>query len=391
MQRERHQNGWVAVSGKKEKKWIGHWMPYRQNGKRTHERVVLGLKSKLTKWEAEDKLRAHIAEQEKRPLTPEGEPTFQWFWTRRFVPTRTWCPKTEAVVTTIFDHHVLPVIGARLLRRVEKFEIDMLVKKIAASWSASMVQKVRIYIKAALEEAIDQDLLERNPARKLIRPATRPTCRRFLSLDEITRLLDAMEGRDRLVARICIVLGLRPGEVFATKWDDFDPEAGRLRIDEAAVDSQIKDTKTPGSRAWVWLPKSITDELLNWRATSSSTLIFPAAHGRPISTRNFLRRHIWPAAVRAGIMQKKPKDWPKGKQWVDPATSVNFRAFRRTCATWFHETAGTKNTQALLRHTTPTTTLGVYVQELPESVRTAVEALDQKLCGFAAAQPGRVQ
>ena len=96
--------------------------------------------------------------------------------------------------------------------------------------------------------------------------------------------------------------------------------------------------------------------------------------------------------MRAGIMQKKPKDWPKGKQWVDPATSVNFRAFRRTCATWFHETAGTKNTQALLRHTTPTTTLGVYVQELPDSVRTAVEALDQKLCRLAVARPeGSIQ
>jgi integrase len=392
MSRERHQKGWIVLSGRTEKKWIGHWMPWRADGTRTHARVVLGLKSKLTKWEAEDKLRAHIAEQEKRPVTPEGDPTFEWFWTRRFVPTRTWCPKTEAVITTIFDRHVLPVIGARLLRRVEKFEVDMLVKKIAESWSASMVQKVRIYIKAALEEAIHQDLLERNPARKLIRPATRATCRRFLSLEEITRLLDAMEGRDRLIARICIVLGLRPGEVFATKWDDFDPEGGRLRIDEAAVDSQIKDTKTPGSLAWVWLPKSITDELLKWRATSSSTLIFPAANGRPISTRNFLRRHIWPAAVRAGIMQKKPKDWPKGKQWVDPATSVNFRAFRRTCATWFQQVGTTKDIQAQLRHSTPMTTLGVYVQELPESVRTAVEALDQKLCGFVAAQSaGSVQ
>jgi len=249
------------------------------------------------------------------------------------------------------------------------------------------LKKVRIYTKAAMEEAVDQDLIDRNPARKIIRPATRPTCKRLLSLDEITRLLDAMEGRDRLIARICIVLGLRPGEVFATTWDDFDPEAGRLRIDEAAVDSQIKDTKTPGSRAWVWLPKSINDELLKWRATSSSTLIFPAANGRPISTRNFLRRHIWPAAVRAGIMQKKPKDWPKDKQWVDPATSVNFRAFRRTCATWFQKVGTAKDIQAQLRHTTPMTTLGVYVQELPESVRTAVEALDQKLCGVAVAQP----
>jgi hypothetical protein len=79
MQRERHQKGWIVVSGKTERKWIGHWMPWRADGTRTHERVVLGLKSKLTKWEAEDKLRAHIAEQEKRPITPEGEPTFQWF------------------------------------------------------------------------------------------------------------------------------------------------------------------------------------------------------------------------------------------------------------------------------------------------------------------------
>jgi integrase len=214
------------------------------------------------------------------------------------------------------------------------------------------------------------------------RPATRATCKRFLSLDEITRLLDAMEGRDRLVARICIVLGLRPGEVFATKWDDFDAGGCRLRIDESAVDSQIKDTKTPASRAWIWLPKSFTEELVNWRATSSTALIFPAHNARPISTRNFLRRHIWPAAVRAGIMQKKPKDWPKGKQWVDPATSVNFRAFRRTCATWFQKVGTTKDIQAQLRHSTPITTLGVYVQELPESVRTAVEALDQKLCGL---------
>ena len=91
-------------------------------------------------------------------------------------------------------------------------------------------------------------------------------------------------------------------------------------------------------------------------------------------------------------MPKKPRDWPKGKQWVDRATSVNFRAFRRKCATWFTQVGTAKDIQAQLRHTTPITTLGVYVQELPESVRTAVEALDQKLCGLATTKPeGAVQ
>ena len=381
MPRERHQNGWVVVSGKKEKKWIGHWMPWRADGKRSHATVVLGLKSKMAKWEAEDELRAHIAKEEKRPVTPEGEPTFKWFWTNRSLPTRAWGTSNEALIKTIFDLHVLPVIGHRKLREVEKFEIDVLVKKIAEVFSKSMVQKVRIYTKAAFEEAVDQDFIGKNPARKIVRPQTRESCKRYLSMEEINNLLDVMQGRDRLVARISIVLGLRPGEVFAAKWDDFDPVGGRLRIDESAVDSVIKTTKTPGSKAWMWLPQSITQELLAWKSTSTGTLIFPSVNGRPISTRNFLRRHIWPAAIRAGIMQKKPKDWPKGKQWVDPATSVNFRAFRRTCATWFQKVGGPKDVQAQLRHTTPNMTFGVYVQELPESVRTAVEALDQKLCG----------
>lgn len=390
--RERHQNGWVVLSGKRAKKWIGHWRPYREDGTRGHSTVVLGLKAKMAKWEAEDKLRAHIAEVTGQLAKPDDDPTFGWFWEHRFLPTRTWNPATEANLKCTFTRHVLPVIGQRKLHEIEKFEIDVLVKKIAASYSKTIVHQVRTYVKAALEEAIDQCLLDRNPARKIVRPQTRATCKRFLSIEEISSLLDEMDARDRLISRICIVVGLRPGEMFATKWDDFDPAGGRLRIDESAAEWGIKETKTPGSRAWVWLPKSITDELVNWQATSSSILIFPSQNGTPIRTKNFLRRHIWPAAIKAGIMAKKPKDWPKGKQWVDPSTSVNFRAFRRTCATWFQEVGTAKDIQAQLRHTSPTTTLGVYVQQLPESVRTAVEALDTKLCGVATAKPkGSIQ
>jgi integrase len=69
---------------------------------------------------------------------------------------------------------------------------------------------------------------------------------------------------------------------------------------------------------------------------------------------------------------------------------VNFKAFRRTCATWFQQCGTAKDIQAHLRHSTPATTLGVYVQEIPESVRVAVEALDTKLRGLAAAKPEEI-
>jgi len=109
--REHHQNGWVVISGKRVKKWIGHWRPYREDGSRGHSTVVLGLKAKMAKWEAEEKLRTHIAEETHKPEKPDGDPTFQWFWEHRFLPTRTWCPKTESIIKKIFELHVLPIIG----------------------------------------------------------------------------------------------------------------------------------------------------------------------------------------------------------------------------------------------------------------------------------------
>ena len=78
MPREKHQNGWVKVSGKRVKKWIGHWRPYRPDGTRGHAAIVLGPKSKMSKWEAEDALRKHIAETTALHLKhPAGEPTIE--------------------------------------------------------------------------------------------------------------------------------------------------------------------------------------------------------------------------------------------------------------------------------------------------------------------------
>ena len=41
-------------------------------------------------------------------------------------------------------------------------------------------------------------------------------------MDEIERLLAQMSSRDRLICRCFLTLGLRPGELFAVKWEDFD-------------------------------------------------------------------------------------------------------------------------------------------------------------------------
>ena len=79
----------------------------------------------------------------------------------------------------------------------------------------------------------------------------------------------------------------------------------------------------------------------------------------------------------------------------DPATAVNPRAFRRTFANLDSvHSATVKDVQGAMRHSTPDQTLKVYMREIPNGVRNAVDALDQLYSqkrGLAGDAPGGLQ
>ena len=89
----------------------------------------------------------------------------------------------------------------------------LLVALIEEEGSRSLVVKVRTYVKAALEFAVRERLIDRNPGRGLRLPSLRklpPECRDFLPLEQVRNLLEEAHGRERLILRMFIVLGLRP-------------------------------------------------------------------------------------------------------------------------------------------------------------------------------------
>ena len=94
-------------------------------------------------------------------------------------------------------------------------------------------------------------------------------------------------------------------------------------------------------------------------------------------------------------MAKPDKNRKKGTPVRDPATAVNPQAFRRTFATWMQRTGATvKDVQGAMRHSTPDQTLKVYMREIPNGVRNAVDALDQLYSqkrGLAADAEGGLQ
>src|ERR1022692_2590625 len=102
---------------------------------------------------------------------------------------------------------------------------------VHGSAGGSLVKKVLVQYRAILEEAVERELIDKNPARKLAMPPTRRPCGRFLTMEEFDALLAQLEFRDRLITRMFCTMGFRPGELFALRWDDI--ETGRIRVDES--------------------------------------------------------------------------------------------------------------------------------------------------------------
>lgn len=372
MPRTKYQRGSVELTGSRVKKWRGQFRVYLQHpdGRLTTKRrkVILGLKSEMTKGQARRKL-ADIIERESgtEQPKPDGSVTFEWFWSNRFWPMhqKGWRPKTARELDYFFKGRLKPLIGATAVGDLTRFQLQEHLNRLADEGaSSSLVHKFRTWTKAVLDEAVEQQFLDRNPARKLTIPNTRGPCRRFLTLKEVCRLLGSLvHQRDRLIVRLFVLCALRRGELFALRWEDWQGDL--LRVDESIVDGEIGPTKTRGSTAYVAVPKSLQLELECWRTAcgeiTSSDFIFASSRGTPLNGHNYLSRFLKPVAEKIGI------------------PGLTFQALRRTFATLVQGKGSVKDAQAQLRHAHAATTLGIYTQDIPDSVAAAVEALDREL------------
>ena len=107
-----------------------------------------------------------------------------------------------------------------MLLEITLTSLQLLLNKMAEDgYGETAVGRIRKCIKACFEYGIDEDLVSKNPARKLEMPTIRKkVCERFLSLEEIGALLSEAAPREHLVLHILTACGLRPAEISFFGW-----------------------------------------------------------------------------------------------------------------------------------------------------------------------------
>ena len=362
-----HQAGWVSLRGKQ---WFGYFRQRVLDPETGEERVrkvciKLDLKSKMTKSQARDALRAEVTKQTGQNLggrvLKDSSTAFGWFVRNRYFPLREgdWRPETAKVKKIQIEQDLLAKFEEYPLDSIDRFMLQTHVNELAERLSQDRVKQARSYLKSIFDEAIEQEFLMKDPSRKLKIPKNlRPKDKQVLTWEQLWLALQRTGRRDRLLLMLDMTEALRPSELFALRWRSFD-NVNTLSITETVYKGKIRPFgKTDGSLTDVHLPPGLAAELRLWKKenpkASPDAFIFPNSRGGFMDTGNYRNRVLNPLAERLGL--------PK----------LNFQVMRRTMATQAQNMGSVKDIQAHLRHAKADTTANEYMQELPESVRKMV-------------------
>lgn len=370
-----HQRGWVVLRGKK---WYGYYRkavldPTTNQQKVDIVPVVLGLKSRLTKFQARELLEQEITKQTGQNLggrvMNDGSVTFGWFVRNRFFPLKeaNWKPETAKVKKLIIQKDVIATFDGVPLENFDRFTLQVHLNKLAQTRSKDRVLQIRAYVRDIFAEAVEQDFLTKDPARKVTVPSQlRDTDKTTLTWEQLRDALSQLEWRDRVLLEIDMTNALRPGELFALRWKCFDYAESKMQVFETAYKGAIRPWgKTTKSLGRVHLPKELSEDLWLWKQqcpdSSPDAFIFPDAKGGFMDTGNYRKRVLHKLADEL----KLPK--------------LTFQVIRRTIATLAQKKGTVKDVQGLLRHSRAATTTDVYMQEIPESVAATINAIHAEL------------
>src|SRR3954453_8233214 len=153
-------------------------------------------------------------------------------WTTKALPASDRKQATIDLYATIARSHLVPKLGSLPLDRLRPSDVEALVlAKRRAGLSASSVRTIYTVLRAALDVAVRDGLIQRNPAALVKRPAVERKDAGYLSPQQAEALLEAIRG-DRLEAlyRLMLATGLRRGEALALHWRDVDLDAAVLQV-----------------------------------------------------------------------------------------------------------------------------------------------------------------
>ena len=192
------------------------------------------------------------------------------------------------------DHQIKPFIGHKQLASLTTADIQKFYNKIKKEGrvhphpihghvlSDSMVRKIHMMLHEAMEVAVRERYIVRNPTDNTTIPKKTTTEKQVLDDSQLNRFLDAIQGEPYWhdFFYVEVMTGLRRGEICGIKWSDIDFNEGTLCIKRSVSTKEgggvsIGETKTDAGVRTIIMPPSVATLLWKKRSDAINEWVFP--------------------------------------------------------------------------------------------------------------------
>lgn len=364
--RKRYQHGSLTIEKRKTgpSVWVYRWRETVVNGATKQKKRIIGTKNEYPNESAArkavDGLRMEINTDSINTSAITIDEVISHYTVIELADSNRKTARTKEVYRHQLDKVIAPKWGAFRLSEVKPIAVERWLNDMPGAPGTKA--KTKGVLSVLFRHAMRYEWASANPIR-LVRQSAIPQQEEIvLTPLEVSALLQELRDPFRTLILLASVTGLRRGELFGLKWEDVDFAEAEIRIVRSVVDQVEGPPKTLASRRPIPMSSELAFALANWgKQTAYSkpgewVFASPLALGqKPYWPDAVLKRHVFPAAIRAGITKR-----------------IGWHSFRRTLATLLQSSgASVKTTQELLRHASPGITMGIYAKAITEDKRKA--------------------
>ncbi|WP_148573441.1 tyrosine-type recombinase/integrase [Nocardioides caldifontis] len=319
-------NGEGSVYKRADGRWVARFFVTEADGQRVRHSIY--AKSRA---EAEAALR-EVQSQVHRgaPVTPARLTLAAYLeeWLDQVVVHRV-RPNTLAAYRYNAERYLIPDLGGAKLAKLTARDVRLYLDRLRGGGVGTRtIQYVHQTLRAALEDGVREELLEKNVAKLVRAPRVQQAERVPLTVEDVRALLKSTrEHRLHAMFVVLAVLGLRRSELLGLHWDDVDFTSEVLQIRRGlhrlSSGLETMPTKTLRSRRTVPLPSLVTEALIDHRARQDAErrelgdtwpdlgFVFTTPVGTPIDPRN-CTRIVQDACTAAGVRRVRMHDFRHG-------------------------------------------------------------------------------
>jgi integrase len=321
--------------------------------------------------------------------TPQQDMSIVDFWEQRYLP---YCeeivqltgkarkkPSTVRGYKQIWNQHLNAHFGKMTLQRYEPFMGTQFLQSLTGTQGKNTLKHIKALGSTLFKRAVIEQRIKVNRWHDVSMPddAIESKSTKHYTLEEAKNIISALVDHvdAQLVMALSCFLALRPGEIAALRWEDFDSESVHIR--RSVVRGIVDVPKTAESIATLPLIDQVKVPLVLWHQKSGNRkegYVFESRNGTPGDLHNLIARVIKPHVEgkdKCETCDKVPKK--SGVEW-----KTLYAGRRGACTAVIESTNGNYAVaQALLRHKSMTTTLNVYKKAItPEAFKNGMKLLE---------------